>query len=157
MFRFLFLLFLLVPLIEIYFLIQVGKVIGAGWTVFLVVGTAVLGAFLLRLQGFSTLQRAQTVMASGQIPAVEMLEGLTLLISGALLLTPGFVTDALGFMLLIPPVRQGLIRQMLKNSQMIFRQTGAGYFHQRSYQDRRSHTTIIEGEIIDEDEPRNLH
>ncbi|MCX4186356.1 FxsA family protein [Methylophaga sp. OBS4] len=157
MFRFLFLLFLIIPLVEIYFLIQVGKVIGAGWTVFLVVGTAVIGAFLLRLQGFSTLQRAQTVMARGELPAVEMLEGLTLLISGALLLTPGFVTDALGFLLLIPPVRQSMIRQILKNSQIILRQHSSAHFHQhRSPPSSHDESSIIEGEVVDDDDPHQL-
>jgi UPF0716 protein FxsA len=157
MFRFLFLLFLVIPLVEIYFLIQVGKVIGAGWTIFLVVGTAVLGAFLLRLQGFSTLQRAQTVMARGELPAVEMLEGLILLISGALLLTPGFVTDTFGFLLLIPPVRQSLIRQILKNSQIIFRQHGSAHFRQhRSSPSPHDDSSIIEGEVVDDDDPHKL-
>jgi UPF0716 protein FxsA len=146
-----------VPLVEIYFLIQVGQVIGAGWTVFLVVATAVIGAFLLRLQGFQTLHRAQTSMAQGQLPATEMLEGLCLLISGALLLTPGFVTDTLGFLLLTPPVRQALIKQMLKNSSVIFRgRSSAGFYQQRSYRSSSQDNDIIEGEVVDEDDPRHL-
>jgi len=157
MFRLLFVLFLIVPLIEIFFLIQVGQVIGAGWTIFLVVATAVIGAFLLRLQGFQTLQRAQTSMARGELPATEMLEGLCLLISGALLLTPGFVTDALGFLLLTPPVRQLLIKQLLKNSQVIFSgRTTGGFYQQRSYHSSRRDDDIIEGEVVDEDDPRHL-
>lgn len=157
MFRLLFVLFLIVPLIEIFFLIQVGQVIGAGWTIFLVVATAVIGAFLLRLQGFQTLHRAQTSMARGELPATEMLEGLCLLISGALLLTPGFVTDALGFLLLTPPVRQLLIKQLLKNSQVIFSgRTTGGFYQQRSYHSSRRDDDIIEGEVVDEDDPRHL-
>jgi UPF0716 protein FxsA len=157
MFRLLFVLFLIVPLVEIYFLIQVGQVIGAGWTIFLVVATAVIGALLLRLQGFQTLHRAQTSMAQGQIPATEMLEGLCLLISGALLLTPGFVTDTVGFLLLTPPVRQALIKQMLKNSQFIFSGRGrAGFYQQRSYRSSAEEDDIIEGEVVDEDDPRHL-
>lgn len=157
MFRLLFVLFLIVPLVEIYFLIQVGQVIGAGWTVFLVVATAVIGAFLLRLQGFQTLHRAQTSMAQGQLPATEMLEGLCLLISGALLLTPGFVTDTLGFLLLTPPVRQALIKQMLKNSSVIFKgRSSAGFYQQRSYRSSSQDNDIIEGEVVDEDDPRHL-
>lgn len=155
MFRFLFLFFLLIPIIEIYLLIQVGQVIGAGWTIFCVVGTAVLGAYLLRLQGFSTLSRAQTSMAQGQIPAMEMMEGLCLLVSGALLLTPGFATDTLGFLLLVPPFRKWMIKQMLQNSQVVFRQSG-----RRSYQ-QSSHRTsqqgdIIEGEIVEDDDSRHI-
>ena len=157
MFRFLFLLFLLIPLVEIYFLIQVGKVIGAGWTIFLVVGTAVLGAYLLRLQGFNTLQRAQTSMARGEIPAIEMMEGMALLVSGALLLTPGFFTDALGFLLLVPAVRKAMIGQMLKNSQIIFTRGQSSIFERgRPYGSASDKGDIIEGEVVDDDEPRHL-
>mgnify|MGYP005854172299 CR=1 FL=1 len=156
MFRLLFLLFLVIPLIEIFFLIQVGQVIGAGWTIFLVVATAVLGAFLLRLQGFQTLQRAQTSMSRGEIPAIEMMEGLCLLVCGALLLTPGFVTDIIGFALLIPPLRQLLILQMMKNSQFIFSRPGGTRFYGQSRQSPHQSDDIIEGEVVDEDDPRHL-
>jgi UPF0716 protein FxsA len=100
------LLFLAVPLVEIFLLIQVGSVIGAGWTVLLVVVTAVIGVNLLRMQGISTLRRVQEEAMRGELPAVSMLEGLVLLFAGALLLTPGFFTDALGFLLLIPGLRR---------------------------------------------------
>ena len=90
-FQLLFLLFIIVPLTEIYLLIQVGGVIGALPTVLLVVFTAVLGAWLLRMQGVSTLRRVQSAMQHGQIPAIEMVEGMVLVVSGALLLTPGFL------------------------------------------------------------------
>ena len=102
MFQILLLLFLVVPIIEIYLLIQVGGYLGAGTTIFLVVFTAVLGAWLLRIQGFSTMRRVQNSVARGEIPAIEMLGGVLLLLSGALLLTPGFFTDTIGFLLLFP-------------------------------------------------------
>lgn len=156
MFRLLFVLFLLIPLIEIFFLIQVGQVIGAGWTIFLVVATAVIGAFLLRLQGFQTLHRAQSAMSRGQLPAVEMLEGLCLLVSGALLLTPGFFTDTVGFLLLVPPVRRALIAQMLKNSQLIFSRRGSAQFYRRSQSSSRYDSDIIEGEVVDDDDSKHL-
>jgi len=108
------LLFLSIPLIEIYLLIQVGEVIGAMPTVLMVVFTAVLGAMLLRVQGLSTLRRVQAVSARGEVPALEMLEGVMLMIGGGLLLTPGFFTDAIGFICLIPPFRQALIRYWIK-------------------------------------------
>lgn len=102
-------LFLAVPIVEIYLLIQVGQVIGAGWTILLVVSTAVIGVWLLRIQGLSTLMRAQQKMRSGEIPAREMLEGMGLVVAGALLLTPGFFTDGVGFLLLFPPTRIWLV------------------------------------------------
>ena len=113
-FRYLFVLFLTVPLIEIYFLIQVGEVIGAWPTVLLVVITAVLGVWLLRWQGLSTLTRVQTSLEHGELPAQAMLEGMLLLVAGALLLTPGFVTDAIGFMILMPPLRHRMAGWLLQ-------------------------------------------
>ena len=112
-FRLLFILFLLIPLVEIYLLISVGEMIGALATVVLVVLTAVIGAFMLRQQGFATVQRVQSEMAQGQVPAVAMIEGVVLLFSGALLLTPGFFTDAIGFLCLIPALRQSVIRILM--------------------------------------------
>ncbi len=111
-----FALFLIIPLAEIWFLIRVGGVIGAGWTIFLVVFTAVVGAALVRVQGLSTLNRIQQSMQQGQMPAMAMFEGLALFLAGALLLTPGFFTDAIGFSLLIPPLRRLIIKSILMRS-----------------------------------------
>lgn len=107
--RLLLVLFLLVPLAEIYLLIEVGSVVGAIPTVALVVLTAVIGAALMRAQGLATVFRARTAMAKGEVPALEMLEGAVILVAGALLLTPGFITDAAGFVCLVPSLRQRLI------------------------------------------------
>ncbi|MFV2030977.1 MAG: FxsA family protein, partial [Gammaproteobacteria bacterium] len=109
------LIFLIVPIVEVYLLIQVGQVIGALWTVFLVVLTAVIGIRLLRIQGLSTLMRAQQKMQAGQAPASEMLEGVGLVLAGAFLLTPGFFTDAVGFLLLFPPSRIWLVKKFISN------------------------------------------
>lgn len=100
--RFLLLLFIAIPIIEMVVLIKVGSAIGALSTVLLVLATAVIGVFLLRQQGLSTLWRLQSKVQSGQSPAAEMLEGIVLAFGGALLLTPGFVTDTIGFLCLIP-------------------------------------------------------
>jgi UPF0716 protein FxsA len=102
------LLFLAVPLVEIYFLIKVGSMIGALTTVVLVVLTAVIGASLARYQGLVTLQRVQATLARGEAPAIEMLEGVILFIGAVLLLTPGFVTDLAGFACLVPPLRRSI-------------------------------------------------
>ncbi len=106
-------LFVTIPLVEIYVLVAVGSHLGALATVALVVLTAVTGVALLRLQGLATLDRVQRALARGEIPARPMLEGLLLLVAGALLLTPGFVTDAAGFALLVPRVRRALARRLL--------------------------------------------
>jgi UPF0716 protein FxsA len=141
----LFLLFLLVPLVEIYFLIKVGNLIGALPTIGLVVLTAILGAVLLRLQGWATLQRTRMTLARGELPALEMLEGVLLLFSGALLLTPGFVTDAVGFALLVPPLRRALILRFIRRSNIRFEGFGGD-----SSAGPRRHT--IEGEYRRDDD-----
>ncbi len=138
--------FLLVPLVEIYLLIKIGSVIGAPWTVFLVVFTAVLGAFLVRSQGFSTLRRIQTNLAAGDLPALELLEGVFLLVAGALLLTPGFFTDAVGFACLTPPLRRAIIRYALERG--LIRATDGADAHR---QPNRGHTVDGEYRRIDED------
>lgn len=108
------LLFILVPLIEIYFLIKVGNIIGAFPTVLVVVSTAIVGTWLLKQQGLGTLMRFQASAAQGRMPAQEMAEGLALAFGGALLLTPGFVTDFIGFLCLIPITRQGIVRWLMR-------------------------------------------
>ena len=110
------LLFIIIPLLELYFIIVVGEVIGAFWTVMLVLLTAVIGVNLLRFQGMSTLTRAQQNMSQGQIPAMEMMEGVALAFAGVLLITPGFITDSIGFLCLIPASRQAIIRYIMARS-----------------------------------------
>jgi UPF0716 protein FxsA len=108
------LLFIAVPLVEIYFMIKVGAVIGAFSTVVLILITAVLGASIARYQGLVTLQRVQATVARGEAPAIEMLEGVILFIGAVLLLVPGFVTDIIGFACLVPPLRRLLALRVLR-------------------------------------------
>ena len=115
MFKILFILFLIIPLVEITILIEIGKVVGAAYTIMLVIGTAVLGAALLRQQGLSTLMKVQANMDQGNLPATELIEGLMLLVAGALLLTPGFFTDIFGFLILIPALRHHIAQTFLIN------------------------------------------
>ncbi|MCQ8127957.1 FxsA family protein [Methylomonas rivi] len=143
--RILFLFFLVVPFVEIYLLLQVGGLIGAFPTIFLVVFTAALGAWLLRRQGFATWQRFQNNLAQGAIPAYEMIEGPILLVGGALLLTPGFFTDALGFACLIPALRRKFAQYVIENHLLV---TGAGGIFT---QPGRPAADVIEGEYRKED------
>jgi UPF0716 protein FxsA len=99
-------LFLVIPIIEIYLLIKVGGYIGVLPTIALVVLTAVIGASLLRSQGIQTYLRFNQTLSEGQLPANELVEGIALLIGGALLLTPGFFTDLIGFFCLLPITRR---------------------------------------------------
>lgn len=107
------LLFIIIPLLELYLIIKVGSYIGALWTVIIVIMTAIIGVNLLRMQGLSTLKRAQQNMEQGVMPAMEMLEGLALAVGGALLITPGFLTDTLGLICLIPVTRRAIIRAFM--------------------------------------------
>lgn len=109
-----FLVFLIVPFIEIYLLLQIGGIVGVFPTIALVVITAIVGASLLRQQGIATWQRFQDNLQKGEIPAYEMVEGPILLVGGALLLTPGFFTDVIGFACLIPPARRKIAQYIIE-------------------------------------------
>ena len=108
------LLFVAVPLVELYTLIQVGSKIGALPTIGLSIFTALLGAALVRIQGFSVLMRVRDAVQRDQVPALEMLDGALLLVAGLFLLLPGFFTDILGFLLLIPLLRRLLISRFVR-------------------------------------------
>jgi len=139
--------FIFVPVIEIAVLIRVGSAIGAGTTILVVIFTAILGAYLVRQQGFATLHAVQKEMNEGRVPAMQMAEGIALLFAGAVLLTPGFVTDAIGFALLTPPIRRGII-SWFANQGMIRSQTmGSGFNAAQDVSPRtKTSSTVIEGE-----------
>ena len=103
-------LFVVVPFVELFVIIEVGQAIGALSTIALLIVVSALGAWLVKREGLGTLRRAQARMQMGEMPGTELVDGLMILFAGALLLTPGFVTDCLGIALLIPPVRAGMRR-----------------------------------------------
>ncbi len=140
------LIILIIPFLEIYLLLAVGGLIGALPAILLVMLTAGLGAALVRQQGFSTWQRLQASLAQGVMPAAELLEGLLLLMGGLLLLTPGFVTDALGLVCLIPASRLWLARTILQ--QRLFSMAQPGSPFQANQPQGRD---ILEGEFKKED------
>src|SRR3954470_24934293 len=106
------LLFVVVPIVELYVLIQVGQVIGVWWTLALLIVDSILGSLLMRAQGRTAWQRFQLALAEGRPPAREVLDGALVIFGGAFLLTPGFVTDVFGLVLLLPPTR-ALVRRAL--------------------------------------------
>ncbi|CAH9054787.1 hypothetical protein PSECIP111951_04138 [Pseudoalteromonas holothuriae] len=114
MFRILFVLFIVVPIIEIALLIQVSDVIGGVATIALVILTAIFGAKLVKQQGLSAYSNVQGQMSQGQMPAAELFTGLCVIIAGVLLMTPGIMTDVLGFMLLTPVIRTRLAKALMK-------------------------------------------
>ena len=136
-----------VPIVEIAVFIKAGDLIGLWPTIGSVILTAIIGSFLLRQQGLATLVRVRESMDAGKLPVNELFDGLCLLVAGALLLTPGFVTDGVGLLLFMPPFRvvlRALLAQRLKargNFQMHgSAQTGPS-------QNRGFDSTIIEGEF----------
>lgn len=103
--RLLFLLFLVVPMIEIGLFIVIGQTIGLVPTLLGVVLTAIIGSYIIRMQGVSLLLEIRRLTGQGQLPARQIADGVMLAVAGALLLTPGYFTDAMGFLLLVPPMR----------------------------------------------------
>ena len=157
----LFLLFAILPILEIAILINVGEQIGGWNTVAIVIATAFLGAHLVRQQGLSTLMSAQQKMQSGTIPGQEMAEGLLLVISGVLLVTPGFITDIFGFLLCLPFTRPLIAKSLLKQMALKVVQTSqqGGHFtgtQYTNYQPPNSATSeqddVIEGEYENKDD-----
>jgi UPF0716 protein FxsA len=103
-------LLLIIPLLEIAAFVVIGGEIGVFYTLALIVVTAIIGSILLRIQGFGLLAKIRTDMDAGKVPARELVHGLMIMIAGVLLLTPGFVTDACGFLLFVPPLRDAAWR-----------------------------------------------
>jgi len=106
MFRILLALIIVVPALEIGILVFFGNLIGAWLTISLIILTGVIGAWLAKKQGLETLKNAQREMNFGQIPGESIIDGICILVGGVLLLTPGFITDTVGFLLLVPPTRK---------------------------------------------------
>jgi UPF0716 protein FxsA len=127
------------PITEIYFLIEVGSVIGAIPTILITILTAITGISLIRIQGVNTVKKMQQSMQNGQVPAIELLEGVMLLLAAVSLLMPGFLSDSLGFLLLIPPLRHLLAKFYLSRQKM----SAAFYAQQTNKQ------TYIDGEYED--------
>jgi UPF0716 protein FxsA len=105
-------LFIVVPLAELYVILKVGDAIGAVWTILLLAADSVLGSLLLRAQGRSVWRRFNTALAEGKMPHREVIDGVLVVFGGAFLITPGFITDVVGLVLLIPPTR-ALVRRLL--------------------------------------------
>jgi UPF0716 protein FxsA len=152
--RFLFLIFIIVPITEMLLLFEVADHIGAWSTLGLVVLTAVIGIQVLKQQGLSTLTRAHRRIDSGELPAQEMIEGIFLAVGGAFLLTPGFITDTLGFMCLIGPIRRFLVQAFIKSGKLTILQAGGQrqffYTHQSG---RSDDSRVYEGEFEREEPP----
>lgn len=135
-----FVIFLMLPLIEIAVFIAVGDKIGILTTLLFALGTAMLGGSIIRQQGLQVMSDARQSMDGGHIPAQEIFTGFCLVAAGATLITPGFVTDAIGFLLLVPPVRIWLKNFLIKHFNL---EMGA---HQNM---RQSDPNVIEGDYVE--------
>ena len=149
-------LFIAVPLAELYLLFQLADYTSGAFAFALVIVTGFVGASLARWQGLQTVRRIQSEMAQGQPPADALMHGLCILIAGALLITPGIMTDFVGFSLLIPPVRSWLARRIIRRYASKFMQQGGGahwtYTSSGFPGGAPTHDEIIETRIIEEGE-----
>jgi UPF0716 protein FxsA len=140
----LFVAFVVVPLVEIYVLIQVGQVIGPWWTILLLVLDSLLGSWLIKREGGRAWQALRTALQTGRMPARELADGALILVGGTLMLSPGFVTDALGILLILPftrPVARRLLTRVVAQRLLVrnARRPGPG-----------SGGSVVRGEVVDE-------
>lgn len=143
----LFVLFIVVPLIEIYVLIQVGQVIGPWWTIALLIADSLLGTWLIKREGARAWRALRSALDSGRMPARELADGGLILIGGTLMLTPGFVTDLFGILLILPftrPFFRRLLTQVVVSRVVVVgpgnaRRPGPG-----------SDGSVVQGEVVDE-------
>jgi UPF0716 protein FxsA len=139
--------FILVPILEIYVIIQVGQVIGAWWTILLLIADSIFGSWLVKHEGRRAWEALTTAIQSGRMPAKELADGALILVGGTLMISPGFVTDAVGILLILPftrPVARQLLTRVvtrrLMQSGRDGRRPGSG-----------PQGPVVRGEVIDDD------
>ncbi|MBF4162008.1 FxsA family protein [Nocardioides acrostichi] len=144
------LLFVVLPLVEVYVIVQVGQVIGAFWTITLLVVDSVLGAMIVRREGARAWRALVETLSAGRLPARELADGGLVLIGGTLLLTPGFVTDAFGALLVLPvtrPLFRGALTEIVaaRIASPRARRPGSD----------RTRGDVVEGEVVDPEKPED--
>lgn len=153
----LFLVFIIVPLIELMLLIEVGGIIGSGWTFLIIIATAIIGTKLVKQQGLQTWSKIQQEMVTGQLPAQSLFDGICILISGILLITPGLITDVIGMLLLTPAFRTLAYTQL--GSKIKFKAASSAHFHQQNhstYDGEFSHTDQSQNKNLSDHQPNTL-
>jgi UPF0716 protein FxsA len=144
----LFLAFVVMPILEIVVLIKVGQVIGPWWTILLLVLDSILGAWLIKREGRKAWQALRERVETGRLPHKELADGALVVLGGAFMLSPGFVTDVLGILLILPltrPLFRGLL--VAYAGRQVVRRTTAAY---GPTNDTRPGPTVVRGEVIDE-------
>jgi len=135
--------FIVVPILEIYVIIQVGQVIGAAWTIVLLIADSIFGSWLIRREGRRAWLGLTTALESGRMPAAELADGALILVGGTLMLSPGFVTDAFGILMILPftrPVARRLLTRVVSRRLLDVRRPGPG-----------PQGPVVRGEVVDDD------
>jgi len=135
--------FIVIPIVEIYVIIQVGQVIGAWWTIALLVADSIFGSWLIRHEGRRAWQALTVALESGRMPATELADGALILVGGTLMLSPGFVTDVVGIVLILPftrPLARRLLTRLVARRIIVAGRPGPG-----------SDGPVVRGEVIDDD------
>jgi UPF0716 protein FxsA len=153
------LIFIVVPIVELYVIIQVGQAIGALWTIAILIADSLLGSALLRSQGRAAWRRFRAAVAEGRPPAREVIDGALIIFGGAFLITPGFVSDVVGVLLLLPPTRAAfralLVRRFRSRLVVSLAGAGAGAGAGRARRDPRArHDYDVEGTARESDQER---
>ncbi|MGI9428287.1 MAG: FxsA family protein [Bythopirellula sp.] len=144
----LFLLFTLMPLLELWLLFQLSGVFGFWTTIVVVLLTGMVGAVLAKMQGWHTMFKIQNSLRAGQLPAKEMGDGVLILVAGVLLITPGVITDIVGLSLLVPPVRFAT-RKLLQVWLMKRVKIETSVYTQKTARTRPSDKNVVEGRVVD--------
>lgn len=148
------LLFVGVPLVEIYLIIQLGQVVGPWWTILVLIGAGALGSYLVKREGSRAWTALQSALASGRMPATELADGALILIGGTLLLTPGFLSDLVGLFCILPvtrPIgRRVLARVLARRLTVVTFGPGGPGSAGPTTQQRPGHGGVVQGEVVDE-------
>lgn len=147
--------FVLVPILEIYVLIQVGQVIGAWWTVLLLVADSILGSWVIKREGGRAWRALRTALDSGRMPADELADGALILVGGTLMLSPGFVTDVGGILLILPftrPIFRRLLARVVTRRLTVMGPLGAGMPGRApgAGPDARRPGPVVRGEVVED-------
>ena len=140
------LLFVVVPLVELYLLIQLGQVVGAWWTILILLADGILGSWLVKREGGRAWRALQEALASRRMPAKELADGALVLVGGTLLITPGFLSDVVGLFCILPftrPVARGVLTRVITRRLSVVTPRTAP---------RPGHGEVIRGEVVDRDE-----
>ena len=135
--------FIIVPILEIYVIIQVGQVIGAWWTIVLLIADSIFGSWLIRREGRRAWAALNTALQSGRMPATELADGGLILVGGTLMLAPGFVTDAVGILMILPftrPLARRLLTRVVSRRVLDAGRPGPG-----------AQGPVVQGEVVDDD------